>query len=473
MEDRRPHIIIIGAGFGGVELAKGFGNKPVRVTLIDQYNYHNFQPLMYQVATGGLEPNSIAHPARRIIRKYRNVSFRMTLVARIDRERNCIQTSIGELSYDYLILATGSKTNYFNFEPVKDQMLTLKSIPDALDMRSFIFHNLERAAVIKDPVSLSSRLNVAIVGGGPAGIELAGALAEMRSHVIPKDFKGLDTSKMEIHLYESGGELLGAMSKNAQEKSLKYLTEMGVDVHLNSRATEYKDNVLHISDGSTFPTLTVIWTAGVQGAPVPGLPEEAKAPQNRVKVDDYQIVTGTDNIYAVGDVSFQIDEKFIHGLPMLAPVAQQQGDYVVKHLLNRLNGKANDKSFSYFDKGTMATVGRNRAVVDLPTGQSFGGAFAWFIWMFVHIFSIVGFRNKFVAFFDWLTNYISYDQPLGLITRSYNRTLATHDGVDSSEILKPESRETAVERMNQEQERKANLRSTTPAAQQEELEPAE
>lgn len=414
---QKPKIVIIGAGFGGIAMAKSFKNKPVEVLIIDQHNYHNFQPLMYQVATGGLEPASIAYPVRRIFRNYRNISFRMAEVFSVSSEENTIATTAGAISYDYLIIATGSQNNFFNFEPVKDKLLTLKSIPDALNLRSFIFQNLEKAMEDNQKELLDEILNIAIVGGGPAGIELAGALAEMKRYVIPKDFPGLDVSKMSINLYEASSKLLSVMSSNASEKSEIYLKELGINVFLNAKVNDYDGSTITLDDNTTFKTDTVIWTAGVKGAPINGLSKDVIVGGNRISINEYNQVLGYDTIFAIGDVAAHVIEENPKGLPMLAPVAQQQGKLLSKNIIRYTSGKPMEV-FTYKDKGTMATVGRKKAVVDLPKWK-FQGTFAWFVWMFIHIFSLVGFRNKLVAFVDWFSNYISYDRPLGLIIRPY------------------------------------------------------
>ena len=414
----RKKVVIIGAGFGGITIAKAFKDKNVDVRLIDQNNYHNFQPLMYQIATGGLEPDSIAYPVRRIFRGYKNVTFRMANVMSVNSEAKELETSIGTINYDYLVIATGSQNNFFNFEPIKDELLTLKSIPDALNLRSYIFQNLEKALAKKDKEPLDEILNIAIVGGGPAGLELAGALAEMKKHVLPKDFPDLDISKMSINLYEASPNLLNAMSKQASAKSLLYLTNLGVNVHLNSRVSSYKDNKLEIDDKS-FYTDTVIWTAGVKAAPIDGLPKDAIIGGNRIAVDAYNQVVQTKDVFAIGDVAAHISEDEPRGLPMLAPVAQQQGTHLAKNIINLCENKPL-QPFVYKNKGVMATIGRKKAVVDLPKWK-FQGTFAWLVWMFIHIMSLVGFKNKLSAFMGWMTNYFTYDRPLGLIIRPFNK----------------------------------------------------
>lgn len=416
---KKHQIIIIGAGFGGITLAKSFKNKHVEVLLIDQNNYHNFQPLMYQIGTGGLEPYSIAYPVRRIFRKQKNLRFRMTKVRSVNLEKKKIKTSVGSFQYDYLIIATGSRSNFFGFESIKNKLFPLKSIPDALNMRSFIFQNLERSLTRQTDESLEEILNIAIVGGGPAGIELAGALAEMKRYVIPRDFPDLDTSKLSINLYQSSSRLLKAMSEEASQKSLEYLENLGVNVCLNSRVTNYNHDELTLSDGTSFKTDTLIWTAGVKGAPIKGLPENSIGGGNRILVDGFNQVLDTARVFAIGDVAAHSTEKNPKGLPMLAPVAKQQGKLLAKNIIRLVNNKPMNV-FEYNDRGVMATIGRKKAVVDLEKWK-FQGSFAWFLWMFVHIVSLIGFRNKFVAFFDWFTNYLTYDKPLGLILRPHKR----------------------------------------------------
>ena len=416
---KKHKIIIIGAGFGGISLAKSLRNNNIEILLIDQNNYHNFQPLMYQIATGGLEPYSIAYPVRRIFRNRDNIRFRMTKVKSVDTDEKKIKTSVGSFKYDHLIIATGSRSNFYNFDSIKNILFPLKSIPDALNMRSFIFQNLEKSLTKQSDESLEEILNIAIVGGGPAGIELAGALAEMKQYVIPKDFPDLDISKLSINLYQSAPKLLKTMSEEASEKTLDYLKNLGINVFLNSRVINYDGDKLSLSDGSSFPTDTLIWTAGVKGAPIKGLPKKAIDKSGRILVDSFNRVMYSESIFAIGDVASHVTEENPRGLPMLAPVAKQQGKLLAKNI-NRLINKKPISPFEYKNRGVMATIGRKKAVVDLPTWKT-QGSFAWFLWMFVHIMSLVGFRNKFVAVFDWIANYLTYDKPLGLILRPHKR----------------------------------------------------
>lgn len=410
---KKPKVIVVGAGFGGLELVKALRHKPVEVILLDKNNYHNFQPLMYQVATGGLEPGSIAYPVRRIFRNYKNVCFRMAEVFEVDYHQKVLKTSIGNMVYDFLVIASGSENKFYNFEPIKDELLTLKSLPDALRIRNVIFENLEQAVANKEQGQLERIMNIAIVGGGPAGLELAGALSEMKKYVIPKDFPGIDVSKMHINIYESGPELLGNMSEEASKASLRYLKEFGVKVYLNTKVKHYDGEKVYAADGTTFPTDTVIWSAGVKGSPIKGLPEESIVQGSRISVNEFNQITSHPEIFAIGDVAAHITPEDPKGLPMLAPVAQQQGQHLAKNIANIIRKKPLEP-FKYHNKGVMATIGRKKAVVDLPH-YKFQGGFAWLVWMGVHIFSLVGFRSKIVAFIDWLTNYLTYDRPLGLI----------------------------------------------------------
>ena len=413
---KKPKIVIVGAGFGGIALAKKLRKLPVDILLLDRNNYHMFQPLLYQVATGGLEPGSIAYPVRRVFRGQKNIRFRMAEVQSVEPEEKILKTNIGDLSYDYLVLATGSTNNYFNFEPVKGQLLTLKSVTEALDVRSYLMQSMEKALTrLRDD---HTGVNVAIIGGGPAGIELAGALAEMRRYVLPKDFPEIDFSKMEITLFEAQDRLLAAMSEKSSRSSARYLKTLGVEVRLNTMVKDYLNNKLLVADGSEYPTNMVIWTAGVKGSPLEGLEEELVA-GNRISVNEFNQIEGHPEIYAIGDVASHENNENPKGLPMLAQVAIQGGEHVAKNIKHQLNGKPL-QPFKYNNKGVMATIGRNKAVVDLPFVH-FDGIFAWFVWMFIHLISLVGFRNKLVTLIDWAQNYFNYDRPLGLIIRKYRR----------------------------------------------------
>lgn len=412
-------VVIIGGGFAGISMTKVLLNKNFDILLIDKHNYHTFQPLLYQVATGGLEPDSIAYPIRRIFRGKKNFSFRMAEVKKVIADKSYIETSIGQIPYDYLIIATGSESNYFNFEPIKNQLMSLKSLPNALDLRSMIMQNFEAAIIAANNDQKQALINIAIVGAGPTGVELAGALAEMRKYVLPKDYPELDFSTMHIYVLEAGDKVLSAMSEKSSQKALVYLHKLNVNVKLNTKVVDYKNHKLIIEDGTQISVDTVIWTAGVKGNTILGINKETITSGNRIKTDRYNKVEGYRNIFAIGDIASMSSEKYTKGYPMLAQVAIQQGKLLSKNLVALSKNKPM-RPFKYNDKGSMATIGRNKAVVDLPFIK-FQGTLAWMVWMFVHILSLVGFRNKAIAFVDWTSNYFTYDRALGLIIRPFHR----------------------------------------------------
>lgn len=414
----QKRLVIIGGGFGGIELTKRLKNQDIQVVMLDKHNYHCFQPLLYQVATGGLEPGSIAYPLRKFMQDIPNGIFRLAEVRNIDAINQKIHTDIGDLNYDYLIIATGSTTNFFKFsKEVSGKMMQMKDIPQALNLRSFILENFEEALLTYDESKKEELINISIVGGGPTGVELAGALGEMRKNILPKDYPEIDFTKMQIHLFESGDRLLGAMHPENSAKVLKYVKDFGVEVWLNTMVTDFDGDVLTTADGKKVKCETLIWTAGVKGNPVEGFAPETIAGGNRISVDEYCKIKGYENIYAIGDVASMVQEKYPKGHPMVAPVAIQQGELVADNILAQLKGKA-PKPFVYFDKGSMATVGRNKAVMEAK-GIKMGGFIAWLAWLFVHVMSLVGFRNKITVTLGWLYNYFTYDRTLRLIIRPF------------------------------------------------------
>ncbi|CAM1353223.1 NAD(P)/FAD-dependent oxidoreductase [Tenacibaculum insulae] len=413
-----PRIVIIGGGFAGLAAARGLEKQELQVVLIDKHNYHTFQPLLYQVATGGLEPDSIAFPLRKRFNDVENFFFRLAEVTNIDAKKNILKTSIGDLEYDELIIATGSTTNFFGNTNIQKYAMEMKSVPQALNIRSLVLENFEEALLETNLEKRRALMNFVIVGGGPTGVELAGALAEMKKGILPKDYPDLDIRQMKINLIQSSGELLKGMSKKASEKAEDFLIKLGVDVWKDLRVLDYDGTTVTTNGNDNFTAETVIWAAGVKGEFVNGLEQECLVERaNRFKVDVYNKVIGYKNIYAIGDVACMETEKYKFGHPMMAQPAIQQGILLAKNMLANFKGKK-QKPFKYNDKGAMATIGRNKAVVDLPK-LKFQGVFAWFVWMFVHLFSLIGYRNKVIVFMNWVYNYIRFDRETRLIIRPY------------------------------------------------------
>jgi NADH dehydrogenase len=412
--------VIIGGGFAGISLAKKLGKKEVQAVLIDKHNYHTFQPLLYQVSTGGLEPDSIAYPIRKIVKDYPNFYFRMANVEAIDTENKSVCTDIGDLAYDHLVIATGSKTNFFGNSEIEKHSMVMKTIPESLNLRSLILENFEQAILTSDLADRNALMNFVIVGAGPTGVELAGALAEIKKGILPKDYPDLDIRRMKINLVQSSDRVLPAMSEVASEKAEDYLQKLGVDVWKNLRVTTYDGDWVQTNGAVNFKTATVIWSAGVKGATIPGVDgEELITRGNRILVNEFNQVKGFDDIYALGDIASMQNDEYPNGHPMMAQPAIQQGKHLGKNLIRKIEGKEM-KPFSYFDKGSMATIGRNKAVVDLPKFK-FQGVFAWFVWMFVHLFFLIGFRNRLVVFINWVYNYIRFDREARLIIRPYKK----------------------------------------------------
>lgn len=415
--EHKKKIVIIGGGFGGIELAKKLKNQNVDIVILDKHNYHTFQPLLYQVATGGLEADSIAFPIRKIFKGQKNLKFRVTEVKKVVPEENKLETTIGDYHYDYLVIATGSTSNFFGQTEISQNAMPMKSIPEALNLRSLILQNLEAAIIANDPEREHELLNFVVVGGGPTGVETAGAIAELKKHVLKNDYPELDLNKVNIYLIEGSPELLGAMSVQAQQKSKAFLEELGVTVYTEARVQGYDGKTLSLVDGRNIGSATVIWSAGVKGVVLDGLNTEIIVRGNRLKVNDINLVEGYQNIFAIGDVAAMITDETPNGHPGVAPAAIQQGKQLAKNLVNIIENKPTTP-FKYFDKGAMATVGRNRAVVDINKIR-FQGIFAWFTWMFVHLMTLVGFRNKLVVFVNWVWSYFSYDRGTRLIIRPF------------------------------------------------------
>ncbi|MDN3677337.1 NAD(P)/FAD-dependent oxidoreductase [Flavobacterium paronense] len=417
---KNPRVVIIGGGFAGIAISKKLRNKNVQVVLIDKHNYHTFQPLLYQVATGGLEAGSIAYPIRKVIQEYKDFYFRLTTVKEIDTENQKIISEIGDLHYDYLVIATGSKTNYFGNKEIERNSMSMKTIPQSLNIRSLILENFEQAVLIKDETERNALINFVLVGGGPTGVELAGALAEMKRAILQKDYPDLDIDKMQINLIQSSDRILNTMSEKSSIAAEKFLLDLGVKIWKNVRVTNYDGRIISTSTDLTFDSATVIWTAGVQGAKINGLDSKSLVEKaDRILVNQYNQVKGYENIFAIGDICSMEIEKYPKGHPMMAQPAIQQGKLLGENLIKLIHKKTM-KAFEYNDKGSMATIGRNLAVVDLPH-YHFSGIFAWFVWMFVHLFSLIGFKNKAVVFLNWVYNYIWFDREGRLIIRPFKK----------------------------------------------------
>ncbi|MDF0717550.1 NAD(P)/FAD-dependent oxidoreductase [Muricauda sp. 334s03] len=415
-----PRVVIIGGGFGGIALAKKLSKKEAQVVLVDKHNYHNFQPLLYQVSTGGLEPDSIAYPIRKVLQGYPNFFFRLAQVEEVKTDDKRIKTNIGEIFYDYLVVATGSETNFFGNKNIETKGMAMKTIPQSLNLRSLILENFEQALLTDDLHHRDALMNFVIVGGGPTGVELAGALAEIKKGILPKDYPDLDTRRAQINLVQSGDRLLPAMSEKASEKAEKFLEELGVHVWKNIRVTDYDGKRVSTNTKTIFDAETLVWAAGVKAVGLKGLDsEELLSSGNRLKVDECHQVIGVENVFAIGDVAQMETERFPHGLPMMAQPAIQQGRSLGDNLVRLIEGTPM-KPFVYKDKGSMATVGRNKAVVDMPKFR-FQGVFAWFVWMFVHLYFLIGFRNRVVVFINWVYNYIRFDREARLIIRPFKK----------------------------------------------------
>ncbi|MCB0409404.1 MAG: NAD(P)/FAD-dependent oxidoreductase [Flavobacteriales bacterium] len=407
----KPRVIIVGGGFGGIELAKSLGNTDVQVVMLDKHNYHTFQPLLYQVATSALEADSIAYPIRKIFDTYPNFYFRMGEVKEVLPDENKIITSINQISYDYLVIATGAQTNYYGNEGLIISAMPMKSIPEALDLRSLILQNFEKALVISNKRKQQSLMNFVIAGGGPTGVELAGALGELKQNILPKDYPELDLSQMNIYLIHSRERLLPMLSESSSEKTKKYLEELGVTVVLNTRVLDFHGDYVQTNQEEDYIAKTLIWTAGVEGAPIDGLNAINKG--NRIVVNEFNQVKGYENIFAIGDVASMETNDTHRGHPMVAPVAMQQGKHLAKNISLLLENK-NPIPFQYKNKGSMATIGKNKAVVEIGKTKMSGFS-AWMVWMVVHLISLVGFRNKIIATINWVKNYFSSDRGIRLI----------------------------------------------------------
>lgn len=415
-ETGEPRVVIVGAGFAGLRLARKLYKKGFQTVLIDKFNYHQFQPLFYQVATSGLEPSSISFPLRKAFQKVKNMYIRVATVEKIDAEKKILQTSLGTVWYNYLVIATGATTNFFDMENFEKNSIPMKSVSEALFLRNTLLENFEKAVTVRDELEIKRLLNVVVVGGGPTGVEVCGALAEMKKFVLPKDYPELDFNHMSITLVEAADHLLHGMSKKAGEKALEYLNNLGVVVKLKHKVLDYNGKEVELEDQENFQSRTLIWAAGVKGQMPDGLKAECIVRGNRLMVNEFNQVIQYPEIFAIGDIAYMKTERYPDSHPQVAQVALQQAVNLAENFVRMRNNHVLSP-FRYHDKGSMATVGRNRAVVDLPHIK-FSGFAAWLTWMFVHLMSIVGVKNRLVIFINWLWNYLTYDQSLRLIIRT-------------------------------------------------------
>lgn len=412
-ETAQKRIVIIGAGFAGLKLAQQLLGSGYQIVIIDKNNYHQFQPLFYQVATAGIEPSSILFPLRKIFQKQKDVYIRVAEVYSIDTEKKELQTSLDTVWYDYLVIATGASSNFFGMKNMEEFAIPMKSASEAMAMRNRLLQSFEKAVTMRDQNYRKALLNIIVVGGGPTGVEVAGAIAEMKNFVLPKDYPDLNFDLMQITLIEGSATLLNGMSAHASEKALYYLGKIGIKVMLNTRVKDFDGNTLIYDDDKRIETKTVIWAAGISAIVPDGLPAEVISRGNRIVVDEFNHIKGYDDIFAIGDVSVMTTDNYPNGHPQVAQVAIQQGRNLARNFM-LLKKKTEIKPFKYIDRGSMATIGRNLAVADFSFIK-FSGFIAWLTWMFVHLMAIVGVKNRLLIFINWMWNYLTYDQSLRLI----------------------------------------------------------
>jgi NADH dehydrogenase len=416
-------IVIIGGGFAGINLAKELTNeKGIEVILVDKNNYNFFPPLIYQVATAYLEPSSISYPFRKFFAGKKNLQFRLGELQKVIPTENKIILNNGELHYDYLVFATGAETSYFGMENVKKNAIPMKTLNDAIEMRNALLKNLEKAAICKEIRKRRALLTIVVAGGGPTGVEVSGMFAEMRNNILLKEYPELSTAASQIYLVDGGDALLSPMSKDSQKDTLEAVTKLGVVVKLNTRVTDYVNDIVYFANGETIHTKNLIWAAGVSAREFEGIPAESYSRGKRMATDAFNKVNATNNIYAIGDTCIQFsDVDFPGGHPQVAQVAIQQGVNLAENFKLMLQDKPL-KPFKYKDKGSMAIIGKNKAVVDLPKPKMhFNGFFAWLIWLFVHLMSLISYRNRIKTFYNWMIAYFSKDQSLRMIIRPEKR----------------------------------------------------
>lgn len=412
-DTNKERVVIVGAGFAGLTLARKLAKSDdFQVILIDRNNYHQFQPLFYQVAMAGLEPSSISFPLRKVFQNNKNVIIRICELEEVISSNKTIRTSLGDLKYDHLVLSMGATTNFFGNAELEKHTYTLKSTEDALDLRNQILLDYESALLTSDFDERQGFIDIAIVGGGPTGVELAGALAEMRNYILPKDYMELDSSEVDIYLIQNDEKLLNGMSEKSSRKALNFLREIGVNVKLNTRVTKIDGEFVYTNNDEKIRAKKVIWAAGITCKSIEGITKESYGRGNRLKIDGSLKVNGYDDVYALGDIALMTSDDNENGHPQVAQVAIQQANHLSKLLMAKTT-----KPFKYKDLGSMATIGRNKAVVDLPS-FSFSGFFAWMTWLFVHLASLIGVKNQVFVLLNWMWNYVTYDQSLRLIIKS-------------------------------------------------------
>ena len=413
-ETGQKRVVIVGAGFAGLTLARKLVGSGYQIVLIDRNNYHQFQPLFYQVAMAGLEPSSISFPLRKMFRKTPQMYIRLADVQSVDVGQKRLFSNAGHVNYDILILAMGVTTNYYGNQELANRVFSLKSVSDALYLRNAILSDFEKSLMVRDYQKRQGYLDIAIVGGGPTGVELAGALAEMRKYILPREYTELDSKEVDIYLIEGSPRVLNGMSEKSSKAAERFLRGLGVHVKLDVRVTDYDGTTLMLSDGSTVLSKKVIWAAGITGFSLKGIPDESTGPGRRLKVDQYNTLTTSSDIYVIGDIAY-MEEGEYKGHPQVAQVAMQQAKHLAKNLKRQQSGKQM-LPFHYRDLGTLATIGRNKAVADLPVVR-FQGFWAWVLWLIVHLKSILGIKNKLFVMLNWVWGYITYDQSLRIIIR--------------------------------------------------------
>ena len=416
--NQKKRVVIVGGGLGGLRLAEDLYGADMQVVLIDKNNFHQFPPLIYQIASAGIDPSSISFPFRQIFRKRKDFFFRMAEARMVDTEKKILQTSIGKIDYDYLVLAAGATTNFFGNKNIEDWAMPMKTVPEAMGLRNALLSNLERALTCATEEERQELLNIVIVGGGATGVEIAGALSEMKHYVIPYDYPDMDSSLMHIYLIEAGDRLLAGMSQDSSKKAYDFLKGMGVDIQFGKMVTDYRDHKVIMKDGSEIPTRTFLWVSGIRANAMPGIDESHLGRGFRFKVDRYNRIDGLDGVFAIGDQCLQTtDEAYPNGHPQVAQVAIQQAKNLAKNLKLINDGK--DESvltpFKYNNLGSMATIGRNKAVVEIGKLRS-QGFFAWILWLVVHLRSILGVKNKMMVLLNWLWKYVSYNDSIRMIT---------------------------------------------------------